>query len=234
MNRREFIGIGAAAVASIALPSVALAAGKLSYEENFYVAGEYGSYAIGLAKVENVGDKPIMVNSALLEVFDVDGNPITSVDYFSKHAEYLQPGEYTYVRISDTLDTDQAANADDYMLTISGKTDNDKITHRLPCVSEYKFVEEDWWAHHYIYTTVTNDTDQPIYDVAVVAAAYNSDGVLVSVEDDYMYNIAIEPGSSVTFRMEIHSAAINYCEQNGMDIVSSDAIAYVNIPNPLV
>ena len=64
----------------------------------------------------------------------------------------------------------------------------------FPCVNT-RFVEEDWWAHHYIYTTVTNDTDQPIYDVAVVAAAYNSDGVLVSVEDDYTISIA----SSVTF-----------------------------------
>ena len=233
INRRSVITAGAIAAASLAMPSMALAAGKLSYEENFYVAGSYGSYACALAKVENVGDKPIMVNAALLEVFDANGDPITSRDYFSKNAEYLQPGEYTYVCMRESLDAEQVALVDDYMLTISGKTDNTEITKRFPCTFEYKLVDEDWWSRHYVYTTVTNDTDEPVYNMGVVAGLYDVDGNLIDVLEDRLYNVAIEPGSSVTFRMEVNSWAINYCEVNGVTIGEVDAIAYVNVPNPL-
>ena len=232
-NRRSVITAGAVALASMAVPSMAMAAGKLSYEENFYVSGSYGSYATALAKVENVGDKPIMVNAALLEVFDENGDPITSRDYFSKNAEYLQPGEYTYVYMRESLDAEQVGRVDDYMLTISGKTDNSEVTKRFPCTFEYKLVEEDWWSHHYVYVTVTNDTDEPVYNMGVVAGLYDIDGNLIDVLEDNLYNVAIEPDSSVTFRMEVNSMAVNYCETNGITIGQADAIAYVNVSNPL-
>ena len=215
------------------VPSMAFAAGKLSYDENFYVAGDYMTYAYGFAKVENVGDKPIMVNACLLEVFDADGSPITSKDYFSKHAEYLQPGEYTYVKVYDSIDGDSVGLVDDYMLTITGKSDNSMITKRLPTEQYYSEDSNGWWTDHYIYVKVTNDTDEPIYDVAVVAAMYDVDGNIIAIQDDRLYSIAIDAGSSVVFRMSVDSGMISYCQNNGIVIGDVDAVAYVNVDNPV-
>ena len=48
-----------------------LAAGKLSVEqENFHVIQSYSVYGYTYAKVANVGDKPIKINTGLLEIFD--------------------------------------------------------------------------------------------------------------------------------------------------------------------
>ena len=60
----------------------ALAAGKLSVtQENFHYVENYWNYGYAYAKVENVGDKPIKVNAGVLEIYDADGEVITSTDY---------------------------------------------------------------------------------------------------------------------------------------------------------
>ena len=70
----------------------AFAAGKLSVvQENYYTIEGYSTYGYGYAKVQNIGDKPIKVNAGLLEIFDENGDPITSTDYMHKYAEYLEP-----------------------------------------------------------------------------------------------------------------------------------------------
>ena len=82
----------------------AMAAGKLSTtKENFWVINSYWTYAYAYAKVENVGNKPISVNAGVLEVYDENGDVITSSDYISTYAKTLQPGEYTYVSVSKEI-----------------------------------------------------------------------------------------------------------------------------------
>ena len=74
--------------------TAALAAGKLDVvQENFIVVPSYSTYAYAYAKVENIGDKPISVNAGVLEVYNEDGDAITSADYLYAGAAVLQPGE---------------------------------------------------------------------------------------------------------------------------------------------
>ncbi len=76
--------------------SSAFAAGKLQIQqENFCVISIYRLYGYVYAKVANVGDKPIAVNTALLEIYNADGDALTSTDYCYTSAKYLQPNEYT-------------------------------------------------------------------------------------------------------------------------------------------
>lgn len=231
MKLKYFICMVMAALMMI--PSAAFAAGKLSYEENFFIAGEYSTYGYVFAKVENVGDKPIMVKDGLLEIFDAEGNPITSNDYLQRHAEYLQPGEYTYVKIHEKVDGDKVALVDDYSFTLAGKSDNDYISKRLPCTSYYAVEEDTFLTKHYIYVTVTNDTDSPIYNVGVVAAMFDADGNIIAMPNDQLYSVAIEPCSSVTFRLSVDSNFISYFADNNIVPTTVDAIAYSNIDNPL-
>lgn len=210
----------------------ACAAGKLNVEqENFHVVDSYSVYGYGFAKVANSGDKPIKINTCLLEVFNADGDALTSTDYFSSHAEYLQPGEYTYLQIYDEVEDVEASEVDDYMLTVTGKADTDYVTKRFACTTSYEpNVKSGYWNYNYMYATFTNDTDQPVYDITVVLALLDAEGNILYMDDSTMYSDkAVMPGSSITIRKDVSSSFIEYFEKNGLTPVSVDAIAYVNV-----
>ena len=65
----------------------AFAAGKLSVtKENFHYVTSFWNYGYAYAKVENVGDKPIKVNAGVLEIYDANGEALTSADYVQAYA----------------------------------------------------------------------------------------------------------------------------------------------------
>ena len=212
--------------------SNALAAGKLSVtQENFWVVSDWSTYAYAYAKVENVGNKPIKVNAGVLEVYDKEGDAITSTDYMNAYAAYLQPGEYTYARLyTEIKEKEQVEQVDDYMLTITGKSDSSRYNLRLPVETELQLDVKDGWAtHNYMYVTITNNTEEPIYNIAVVIALLDADGNILTLDSNSLYSFAITPGSSIILREEISSSLMEYCEKNGITPASADAIAFVEV-----
>lgn len=208
----------------------AFAAGKLNIvQENFHAITSYTTYGYAYAKVENSGDKPIKVNAGVLEIYDEAGDVITSTDYMSAHADYLQPGEYTYVKLYSEIEEGQTA--DDYSLTLTGKSDNENICLRLPCTTDMKLNEEEgWWTRNYIYATVTNNTDEPLYDIEVVLALLDAEGNILHIESDNLYNErALTPGSSMIIRKDIYSDTMDYFAAKGLVPASVDAIAFVKV-----
>lgn len=219
-------------LAMAACATSAYAAGKLNVtQENFSVINGYWMYGYAYARVDNVGDKPIKVNAGILEVYNTNGDAITSTDYLHEYAEYLQPGEYTYVYLYAELENVDETDVDDYMLTITGKSDNDYTSQRLPVTTEYQpDVDEGWYTYDYMLATVTNDTNEPVYDVEVVLALLDVDGNILYMADSCMYSDkAIMPGSSVLFREHVDSDFVDWYEKEGIEPVSVDAIAYTNV-----
>lgn len=213
--------------------SSAMAAGKLNTaQENFHFVTSYWNYGYAFAKVENVGDKPINVNAGVLELYDADGNVLNSSDYLYAYAETLQPGEYTYIEMYSEVE-DETAVAEDYLLTLTGKSDNDCTTLRLPVETKLEMnVEQGYWTYNYMYAAVTNNTEEPIYNLEVVLALLDADGNILYIDSDALYSErALAPGSSMIFRMDIESAFIEYFAANNITPASVDAIAYVNIDN---
>lgn len=207
----------------------ALAAGKLNVaQENFHAVEGYSTYGYCYAKVENSGDKPIKVNAGVLEIYDEAGDVITSEDYLQAHARYLQPGEYTYTELYGEV---EGAAPADYMLTLTGKSENDYVSHRVPCVPALELgVSDGWWEYNYMYATVTNDGDEPLYDLSVVLALLDEAGSILYMESDSLYSTrALMPGSSMIFRADIPSDFMEYFEANGLKPASVDAIAYAEI-----
>lgn len=205
------------------------AAGKLSVDqENFHVVSSYWTYGYAYAKVTNVGDKAIKVNAGVLEIYDADGNAVASSDYLSAYAAYLEPGEYTYVKMYSEV---KEGTPVDYAATITAKVDNSKRTVRLPVETDLQLnVKSGWWTYNYMYATVTNNTEEPIYGIGVVMALYDADGNIIDIEDDDLYSgRALAPGSSMIFRKEIPSGIAEYLEKEGIVPASVDAIAYVNV-----
>ena len=205
------------ALLMIALP--ALAAGKLQTDqENLWeVKTDWSHDAFLFAKVTNVGDRDISISSGVFEAYDAEGQPIAS-------------GEYTYVCMYGDIE-DETKTAADHMLTLAGKSDSSVDTLRLPCVTELRLNESmGWYTEDYMYVTVTNNTEQTLFDISVVAALLDQEGKILYLEDDNLYDgRALTAGSSMVFRMEIPEEFMALYEAKGMTPVSVDAIAYVNI-----
>ena len=214
------------------ISSYAIAAGKLSTtQENFWVISGWSSYAYAYAKVENVGNKPIKVNAGVLEVYDENGDVITSSDYMDAHAEYLQPNEYTYASLYGSVElAENVGKPDDYMLTITGKTDDSGTTMRLPVEGKISLNEGSGWSKgNYVYATVTNNTEEITYGIAVVFAVLDANGNILYVGDDNIYSSrGLTPGSSIVFKMDISSSHLDYFESKGIKPASVDVIAYIN------
>ena len=210
----------------------AFAAGKLRVtQENFILTNSYSMYGYAYARIDNVGDRPIKVNAGILEIFDTNGNAITSSDYLRGYAEYLQPDDYTYAYIYTSIEDVEESAVDDYMLTITGKSDTSYISQRLPVTTEYEEdVDEGYYTSDYMYATITNDTDEPIYSVEVVLVLLDADGNILFMDSSDMYSDkAIMPGSSIKIRVDVDSSFIEWYEKEGLIPASVDAIAFVNV-----
>ncbi len=199
-------------------------------QENYHLIESYGKYGYAFAKVENVGDKPIKVNAGILEVFDSEGDAITSTDYLSSYAEYLQPNEYTYVSLRAEIE-DAEMIPDDYMLTITGKSDNSYFSRRLPLETDYpEDVKTRYGTTNYMYATVTNDTEEPVYDITVLLVLLDKDGNILYMDSSSLYSDkALMPGSAVMIRLEPRSSFEEYFAKESLVPASVDAVAYVNV-----
>ncbi len=210
----------------------ALAAGKLQVmQENFHVVASYTTYCYAYARVENVGDKPIRVNAGLLEVYDAEGESLTSTDWMNEYPQYLDAGEYGYVKLSDDLDKDKSASdVDDYLLTVTGKAEKDYLTKRLPCTTEFRpNVKEGYFEYNYMYITVKNDTENTMYDINVIGVLLDDADNILYMESDSLYNVGIDAGSSVTIRISVSDSFMETYEKEGLVPTKVDAIAYVSI-----
>ena len=211
----------------------ALAVGKLDItQSNCYIIEGYSNYAYGFIKVVNSGDKPMQVKSGVFEVYDADGNALCSESYPSRYAEYLQPGEYTYCYAYERLEEGKgAADCDDYMFDVSGKSENGKISKRLPVETAWApGLTIGYSTRDYMIATVTNDTDQPIFDVEIVLVLLDAEGNILYMDSEYMYSSkAIMPGSSIMVRDYVSSDFSEFFEANGIVPAAVDAIAYVDI-----
>jgi hypothetical protein len=210
----------------------AFAAGKLSVtQENFIVTNIYSIYGYAYARIDNVGNKPIKVNAGILEIFNSEGAAITSSDYLREYAEYLQPNEYTYAQIYAEIEGVELTAVDDYLLTITGKSDASYISQRLQVTTDYEEdVKDGYYTSDYMYATVTNSTDKPIYDVTVLLVLLDANGNILFMDDANMYNEkAIMPGSSIIVKKEVSSSFIEAYEKEGLTPAAVDAIAFVNV-----
>lgn len=213
----------------------ALAAGKLVVDqETFYSLEPYdGSfYTYIYAEVTNTGDKPVEFNNALWEVFNADGDAIDSTDWLYCYPDVLEPEGvgyiYGYISLDDVTSTEDAA---DYSLTVSGKSAKENNVVILPATVEYRFTEGDWRNTHELVATVTNDTENVVYDYRVVYAVKNAEGKLLYVESVQPSYVGILPGTSieVTRDLSYDSVVEELLEAGILSFDQVEVVAYYEI-----
>lgn len=208
---------------------------KLAVEkENFYFFDDdYCDYVSVYAKVINIGDTPLRVNDGSLIVLDQNGETITSTDYLECDAICLQPGEYTYCFIESDIEGEQSMNVADYNLTISVENEEDLVCQKLPLanVSFTPNVQVNpYTAYDYMNATVTNDTDETIFDIYVVFALLDDEDNILHVGCTRMGDErGLMPGCSMVLREYVSSERLEFFEKNGLKPTKVDAIAYVDV-----
>ena len=213
----------------------AMAAGKMAVDqENFHVTDNYSVYGYAFAKVENTGDKPVEFSAGLLEVYDANGDTLTSTDYMSCFPSTLQPGEYGYIYAYDGIDTvDNYSQVDDYMLTVTGKS-GDKEYVRYPVVGDY---QEDvqvskYSSYDYVIAEITNDTDETVFNLEVVIALLDDqDNILFLTHNNFYTSTGLNAGSTITYRDSISKSFYEAWEREGVTPTHVDVIAFSEVNN---
>ena len=80
-----------------------------------------------------------------------------------------------------------------------------------------------------MYATVTNDTEETVFNAAVVFALLDEAGNILYIASDNLYSgRGIAPGSSMVFRQEIGSTMTDFFAKNELVPATVDAIAYID------
>lgn len=211
----------------------AYAAGKMTVgQENFHVIDSYNIYGYVFAKVENTGDKPVEFSAGLLEIYDENGDTLTSTDYMYCYPKTLQPGEVGYIYASDGIDTvDSLEKVDDYMLTVTGKSGDAEII-RYPTVGDF---QEDvqvskYSTYNYVIAEITNNTEETVYSMNVVIALLDDqDNILYLAHNDFYMSTGINAGSTITYRDSISDSFYEAWEREGVKPAHVDVIAYSEV-----
>lgn len=216
------------------IPCSVLAAGKLvTTQENFYVTNGYSIYGRVFARIENKGDKPVEYSAGLFEIYDKNADTLASDSYLSVYGRYLAPGEYGYVVASESIkDVDVYTDVDDYMLTVTGKSNSGKYIKRINCKAEYtpNVQISRYSTRNFMTATFTNDTDDTLFDLHVVMALLDDDGNILDIETTSFYNsIGINPGSTVTVRESVDDDIRDAYERAGSQPTHVDAFAYIEV-----
>lgn len=213
-----------------ALPFRASAAGKLTIQQMISVITE--DYAYGYAIVENTGDKPAEYTSGLFEVYDADGNLVLSDTYPHMLGQVLQPGEYAYVECWESFDEEEdAVRAEDFDISVSGKSAQGTRTERLLCETEWcpEYPVSKYWTEDRMVATFTNTTDQVLYEIKVAFALLNESGKLLYVDSQNLSSrVGLWPGSTVTVYQVVSSDVMEVLKDQGEKPTLVDAYAYID------
>lgn len=212
----------------------AFAAGKLVVnQEKFYSIEPYDDsfYAYVFAEVTNAGDKAVEYKNGLWEIYDANGDTLDSSDWLNCYPDVLEPGEVGYVSAYISLDDVQSTeDAADYLLTVTGVGAKENPNVILPATVKYTYEKGDYRDYHKLIATVTNDTNEVVYDYRVVFAVKDAQGNLLysdSVQPSY---VGILPGTSVevTRDLSYDNVVENLLEQGILNFDQVEVIAYVD------
>ena len=194
-----------------------------------YEGGNDVIYVYG--RVENTSDKPVNVTNPKFELYNASDDLIASEEYINCEPSILQPGESTYISKSMWLESGVSANdVADYVLDLNISNDLYYTVTRFPVEVEY--VENDPRNGGYpkMYATVTNDTDETVFDMRVTGAILGETGEVLYVVNNYS-DIGILPGSAAIFPLYVDQNVLKTLAAKDIKPASFDAIAFTEVYN---
>ncbi len=209
----------------------ALAAGKLTVVQETYTPARlysdtYAGYIF--AEVTNSGDKNIEFANGIFEILTEDGEALESSDIWSCYPQVLAPGETGYISRYDTVDdATSAADIPDYTLTVSGKSTQEEAPARIKAEAAFEEIERWGDAIYQVTVTLTNETEETVYEPVVVFALYDADGRLLYADMDQVYSVGIPAGQRVEVLLTVSDSLMEVWQAAGTKAATVQAIAYL-------
>lgn len=191
-------------------------------QKNYYTFSEYSTYGYLFAKVENTGDVPVYLDSGKLVIFDENDDIVETAQFVQTYPDYLLPGEYGYAYDWALLDDD--VQVADYKFSV-GSSEYGTEVKRLECEAFYDAGESSKY-DDYMYITVTNTTDKPLYDLYVVASMLDKEGNILYTNYDVLNEAGVHSNSTVTFRLSVNDSFAEQFAAQGTTPDRVDAIVY--------
>ncbi len=211
--------------------TAALAAGKLEVtQEAYYAVESYSSY-IGylFAEVTNTGDSNVEFGSGVMEILSESGDVTDTDEIYSCYPSVLAPGQKGYIVNHTYTDATQLSDIADHTLTVVGKTSKEETAAQLD-VTEAKAEKYEQWdtTYYRIVVTITNNTEETVYDANVVAGVCDADGNLLYVGTDTLYNLGIPAGSTMEVRIDMDNDMVEKWLADGTEPAAAEAVCFVS------
>ena len=197
-------------------------------EENFYVRESYfGMEGVYIAKVQNNTETTLIINGGQLVIKDADGNEIGRKEYLGTcGSRYLDPGEVSFVSLLVDVGEGLTVNAYEAKVEAAVKGYMSKDTELQPGSAELRSKEGYSGTDWYTAVSVTNPGDAPTSGIGVIAVTRASDGKMINIAEKNLGMNELGAGSTLVFVDSVDSAAVKYCEANGLTLDTVEAYAW--------
>lgn len=224
MFKRAISLILAAVCLACLLITPAFAEGKLKATEKNLILIPGDTIGYFYAKIENVGDAAVRVDSGDLVLFTDDDEILLSESYVTTAPAYvtLEPGEYLYLEETLWDSALEGAVLGDYKFSIGTESGSAPIV-RVDAEARLELQGADSY-ENYLYVTFTNTTDETVFRFFVTVAMYDQEGNLIYTDFTILSDTAVHPGSTVTQRLAVDSDLMEYYAANGITPASAEAI----------
>ncbi|MBR5231505.1 MAG: hypothetical protein IKW00_04585 [Clostridia bacterium] len=212
----------------------AFAAGKLERTETRVVREkrEYDdNYEIKVfIQMKNTGDAPVGLDSAKIKLLDASGNVLEETTAYGMYPSTLQPGEVGYIyEYFYSIEADKATALSSY--TVEFEAEDSWLDELKPVEHTAKYEAVERWGEKYptVFYTVTNNTAETLWDVELISVIRAADGKILAMLNDTMYNVGVEPGSTVQYKSEMSSGDLERWTAKGYTVGAVESFAYIEI-----
>lgn len=227
---KKLVALSLVLVMALCMGTTAMAAGKLEVtgDTAYALASGDNVYGYLYAQVENTGDKAIEYSDGLFELYDAEGEVMASESYLYCCPKVLQPGEIGYlyassVRVENATKTDEVA---DYSVSVTGKGKGSYVVERFPATVRVETVKDSYSTDVDMYVTVTNNTNETLYNLNVAAAIKDGEGKVVYVGSDSTYNVGIPAGGTIEVCIGVSGRIVEYFIDSGFTAQNVECVAY--------
>ena len=197
---------------------------KVTDEVAFAVTDEHDDRALIYVaiEVENVAGKPLSLGyQSSFTVVDQNGKEYSEGTFMSMYPQSIAPGEKGYIlpstySLTELKSYEQVA---DYHYELVGGDPS-----YFTCDKYETSIEEH---DGRIMIKLTNPTGEPMYDPSLVMIYRGSEGQLLHVETNYLYDYGIPAGMSAYVDMTPRKEVRDFFSDNGYTLEATESFAYV-------
>ena len=221
-------------VSLLLISSFALAEDDAVSQENFYVLETFYTEATYLARVENTGSDVLRLDDGSVDFLDAEGNVLFTADYLFMLPGCLNPGESAFLHaFADLPEGVEASAVAATRLHVNfDRGDTYFYVQRIDCTDTRLALDVvgQWWTEDFMYVTVTNNTEEPVFGLELVLVLTDAEGTPLYLTTGSLFSsMALMPGSSLLVQQDISSDFMDLLDAKGVTPAAVEAIAYATV-----